>query len=113
MSLLNPPYTQALTFERPSTDVAGNATFTKLGVINGLVSLAAPGTEPGIGARYTQSGTVFVPRGTDIRSGDRFTYQDNTYTVAGVRRGDHDNPFTGDDFGWIVWSFHGGESRWT
>lgn len=53
------------------------------------------------GLVYTQSGSVFVPRGADLRDGDRITYQNKRFGVVGDALWDMDQPFTGSDFGYV------------
>ena len=113
MGLLNPAYAAPLAFQRATTDKDGNTASVDLPATPAVVALAAPGLEAGNGPRYTQTGTVYVPRGTDRMAGDRFTYQGHDYTLVGVARGDLDQPFTGSDFGWVAFTFQGGQARWT
>lgn len=113
MGLLNLPYASPLPFERSTEDLDGNTVWSDLDPTPAVVALTTPARETGIGPRYTQTGTVYVPRGTDRKAGDRFTYQGHNYTLVGPARGDLDQPFTGDDFGWMAFTFQGGESRWT
>lgn len=70
-----------------------------------VVSLDRPVPVAERGARYQQGGTVFLPRGIDRKHGDRFTYNGDKYRLFGKPRGDQDHPLTGDDFGWVTWSF--------
>lgn len=44
---------------------------------------------------------LFVPRGSDLKDGDQFSYQDTTYWVRGQRKWDMDHPLTGDDLGYV------------
>lgn len=72
-----------------------------------VVSLDKPRAGAGNGPRYTQGGTVFLPRGLDRKRGDRFTHNGDKYRLVGAARGDQDHPVTGDDFGWVAFSFEG------
>jgi len=96
--ILNPVYAQTAEFKRPT----GPTTFTTLGTNPVVVSVA-----PTVSVKDSEdqeSGRAFTPRGLDRREGDRFTYNGVEYSLFGVTRGDHDQPFTGDDFGWVVHS---------
>lgn len=44
---------------------------------------------------------LFVPRGSDLKDGDKFVYQGTTYWVRGQRKWDMDHPLTGDDLGYM------------
>lgn len=68
-------------------------------VLDGPVAIA---TESG--KAYTQNGSLFVPRGSDLQNADRFEYQDKTFGVVGDARWDMNSPFTGDDFGYVEFS---------
>ena len=113
MSPLQVTNATPLEFQRPAEDRDGNTEWQSLGTIPAVVSFASPGTEIGSGPRYTQSGRVFVPRGTDLMAGDRFSYQGYSYTIAAVVHGDRRHPLSGREFGWMPFTFQGGEARWT
>ena len=113
MSRLRVDAAPELPFQRPTEDPDGNITWQELGDIPAVVAFAAPSTEIGSGPRYTQSGRVFVPRGTDIEAGDRFGYQGYSYTVMAVVHGDRRHPISGRELGWMGITFEGGQSRWT
>jgi hypothetical protein len=91
MSLLNPAYAPTVTFQRPALDADGNRAPTVLGDTPVVIS--------------DTSRQVFIPRGIDRRAGDQFTYNGRLYTLAGQPRGDMDQPFTGEDFGWVGFGF--------
>ena len=112
MGLLNLPFAKPLAFERREEDKDGDGDWTPLDATPAVVALAVPGLVPGSGPGITQSGTVYVPRGSDRKAGDRFTYQDCVYTLVGPVRGDMDQPFTGHDFGWVAFTFQGGHKPW-
>lgn len=105
--ILDPAAAPTLPFER-QTDGSG-ASYTALGYIPALVELAPPtsgpafmGVETEDVTSFTEAGTLFVPRGYDVRAGDRCTYQGRKYLVMGSRNWDLDHPLTGDDFGWMT-----------
>lgn len=97
----------SFTPSRPASDGLGNLTFTDLDEIKGAVfALDAPGP-PGIASGtgdsvYTQGGSVFVPRGSDIRNGDRIPYQGRFFVAFGGPQWDLDHPLTGEDFGYVA-----------
>ncbi len=116
MPLIDPRFAVAVPFER-LTDEANNVwaalTYQPPGGqppspdTPAVVSLDKPIALTGNGPRYRQGGTVFLPRGIDRRHGDRFTYNTIRYRLIGAPRGDHPHPTTGDDFGWVAFSFEG------
>lgn len=107
--ILDPALAPTLPFERPQ-DPFGDA-YTSLGDLPAFVELSDPAPGPsfeGIETEditsFTQTGTLFVPRGTGIQVGDRTTYQDRKYLVMGARNWDLDHPLTGDNFGWMTFA---------
>lgn len=104
MALINPAATVSITPQRP-TEVFGEETFTDLEPIDAVVSLNAP--THGVNGRFTQDGTLFVPRGSDVKAADKFTYQGHEFRVVGWPRADQDHPVTGDDFGWVQYVIEG------
>lgn len=44
---------------------------------------------------------LFVPRGSDLKVGDKFAHQGQTYFVTDGPKWDTDHAFSGDDFGWV------------
>ena len=107
MSVLNPQFAVDVTPER-DTGADGNPDWTALPATKLVMSLNAPTLLDGKGSRFTQSGTAFIPRGYDLKHGDRLPFGDGSYTVVGRPRGDHDHPFTGDDFGWVAYTVTSG-----
>lgn len=115
MPVLNPAFAGAVAFER-CTDQSNNI-WVPLAYqppegdpaekTPAVVSLDKPVARTASGFRYTQGGTVFLPRGLDRRNGDRFTYNGVKYHLIGAARGDQDHPLTGDDFGWVAFTFEG------
>lgn len=100
-------------FQRPTSSPDGNTTWTTLRSVRAVVSLDAPSTEAGTGPRYTQTGKVFVPRGSDVAAGDRFDYGGYLYTLTAVVRADTRHPISGRDLGWMVYTISGGQTKWT
>lgn len=87
MPVLEPVSTTEIVPRRPTEDEHGNKSFTALPAVSVVVSLTAE--------------KVFVPRGTGLLPGDEFTYNGWTYFIDSRADGDQDQPFTGDDFGWV------------
>jgi len=100
MAVINPAFTQTITPSRPVENF-GEEAFTSLPSTPAVVSLSAPSHKGGTQSRFVIYGTVFVPRGYDLKSNDRFTYQNFVFRVTGWPRGDQPQAFTGDDFGWV------------
>jgi len=100
MSLLGPILGETIVPQRPTSDGLGNLSWTNLTAIAGAVfAIDSPSaTEDSV---YTQGGSLFVPRGSDITNGDRVTYQGRNFVVIGVPQWDMDHPFTGEDFGYV------------
>lgn len=95
-----PIYGVTITPERPTSDGLGNLTFTPLDEIQGAVfDLGAPGAMGD--SVYSQAGSVYLPRGCDVRNGDRIPYQGRSFVVIGVPQWDMDHPLTGEDFGYV------------
>lgn len=120
MSVLNPVSTVTLPHRRPTEDPDGNKVWTgdptgppALPSLQAVVSLSAAGSGSSGNSvkgddRFFQAATLFVPRGSDVLAGDEVVYNGHAYKVIGYPRGDQDHPFTGDDFGWVVYSLAGG-----
>lgn len=107
--ILDPAAAPKLAFERPQDNSGTN--FSPIGLVPALVELNPPTSGPAfMGVQtedvtsYTESGTLFVPRGADVRAGDRCTYQGRNYLLMGARNWDTDHPMTGDDFGWMTFA---------
>lgn len=106
--VLDPAFAVPVVPER-DTGSDGNPNWTPLTETKMVMSLNAPTlVADSKGSRYTQSGTVCVPRGYDLKHGDRLPYDGAKYTVVGRQRGNQDHPFTGDDFGWVQFTVTGG-----
>lgn len=105
MSLLNPISAPERQFRRPTETPYGESAFTSLGGIASVVSLGAESAKSSSvlsqRSAYQIAGIVFTPRGAGVKEGDRFTYNEVEYALVGPALGDQDQPFTGDDFGWV------------
>lgn len=110
MSVINPVETVSVPLKRPVEDEHGNKTFITLPAVDAVPSLqpAARQTWRAHGGRYVQDGQIFVPRGSDVKAGDEIVLGGHTYVIVGGARGDQDQPFTGDDFGWVSYTLAGG-----
>jgi len=111
---IDPMYAGAVPFERLTDEANGvwtpllyqpPGTNPAIPDTPAVVSLSPAAVQAGNGPRYSQGGTVFVPRELDRRHGDRFTHSGTKYRLVGGARGDQDHPITGDDFGWVAFSF--------
>lgn len=93
-----------------STTVFGEDTWVAITPIsNAVFVLSTPSASVGnIGSTkdrlYAQGGSLFVPRGSDLKDGDRVTFQGKTFGVVGDAQWDMDHPFTGDDFGYVEYA---------
>jgi hypothetical protein len=105
--ILDPANAPTLPFERPLDALGVN--FAPLGDFPALVELAPPvagpssmGVQTNDVTSFTQSGTLFVPRGTAVVAGDRVAYQSRKYLLMGAPNWDLDHPLTFWDFGWMT-----------
>lgn len=105
--LLDVAFAPELAFERPN----GAGGWTSLGTTAAVMDVSEPGAGPAVmGVQtgdvtlFTQAGELFVPRGSDLRAGDRVTWQGRKYELMGVPQWDQDHPFTGDSFGWMLFT---------
>lgn len=53
------------------------------------------------GLQNTEDGSVYVPRGCDLRDGDRVEFNGTKYGIVGAALWDMNHPFTGDDLGYV------------
>lgn len=104
MGILMAEFATKVPFSRPTESSFGDTASTSLGDTPAVVSIQTASVSLSDGPGYSQSGVVFTPRELDRREGDTFVYNNVTYVLVGARRGDHLQPFTGDDFGWVVHS---------
>lgn len=89
-----------ITPQRPTSDGLGNLSWTNLDAIaNAVFALEGPNSDSD--SVYAQSGSLFVPRGSDLVNGDRITYQGRTFVVVGEPLWDMNHPMTGEDFGYV------------
>jgi hypothetical protein len=107
--LLDPALAPTLPFERPTAGYG--STYSALGALPALVELDAPAMGPAsLGVqtnditKFTQTGTLFVPRGAGTQAGDRVTYQGRKFLIMGAQNWDMNHPMTGDDFGWMTFA---------
>lgn len=89
---------------------AENPTWSNITPIdNAVFALQAPSVITNErGYRYLQMGSVFVPRGCDLKDGDRLPYQGKTFGVVGDALWDMNQPFTGDDLGYVEYTIRMG-----
>lgn len=98
--MLGPIFGVPVTPQRPMSDGLGNLSWANLPQIpNAVFALEAPSSNED--SAYSQGGSLFVPRGSDLTNGDRVTYQGRHFVVQGVPMWDMDHPITGEDFGWV------------
>lgn len=107
MPVLDPQFAITAVPQRDN-GIDGKVDWANLPETKMVLSLDAPTPVDGKGARYRQNGTVFIPRGYDLQSGDRLPHRSRFYTVVGEPRGDYDHAFTGEDFGWVQYTVTGG-----
>jgi hypothetical protein len=98
---VNPGFAATALFTRITENAYGDATSADIGQSEVVVALNKASAAAGDAGGSAQVGAVFVPRGTDRREGDRFGYNGHVYELIGHARGDQDQPFTGDDLGWM------------
>lgn len=114
MALLNPQFLTSVVPQRPTDDGMGNTTWTgengvpDLPAVRVAVWLGSPSSAAGQrGPAWQEQAQVYVPRGSDLKSGDRIPYQGLKLVLSGIAVGDQVHPFTGHDFGWMVFSVVG------
>ncbi|MBX9920005.1 MAG: hypothetical protein K2Y33_09305 [Mycolicibacterium frederiksbergense] len=102
--LLNPAG-ETITPQR-YTEVFGESDWVDLSAIsNVVIALDAPSADgQAAGKSYMQTGSLFAPRGSDLKDRDRFTYQDKTFGVVGDARWNQNHPFTGANFGYVEYA---------
>src|SRR5258707_9953593 len=98
--MLGPIYGMTIIPQWPPSDGLGNLIWVDRDPIaNAVFDLGAPSSSGD--SLYSQSGSLFVPRGSVIRNGDRITYQGRTFVAVGEPLWDMDHPLTGEDFGYV------------
>lgn len=99
---------KTITPQRSTTEFGESSWADMDPIPNAVVVMATPSsTQSGAadgGKVYMQTGSVFVPRGSDLRDGDRFTYQDKTFGVVGDAQWDTDHPFSGRNLGVVEYA---------
>lgn len=100
MALLGPVAGVTITPQRPTSDGLGNLSWVDRAAITDAVFALGSSSSSGDSV-YSQTGSLFVPRGSVIANGDRILYQDRTFVVVGEPMWDMEHPFTGDDFGYV------------
>ena len=97
--------------QRPVYDGLGNVTaWTNLEPIeNALFALDPPVTMVGErGMLYSQTGSLFVPKGAGLANADRMLYQNRLWDIVGEAEWDMTHPMTGDDFGYVSYAISWG-----
>lgn len=56
----------------------------------------------------TQSGSIFVPRGSGVTDNMRFFYHGTWYGIVGDERWDYEHALTGEDYGYVEFSVRKG-----
>lgn len=98
--MLGPITGVTITPQRPTSDGLGNLDWVdRAAITDAVFALDAPGSSGD--STYSQSGSLFVPRGSVIANGDRITYQGRTFMAVGEPLWDMDHPLTGEDLGYV------------
>lgn len=112
MGAINAPFAPPVAFERPTDDNLGNTDWASLGTFPAVPDLTGPAVASGSGTAVAQTGMVFVPRGSDLRVGDRFSWAGAFYKLTGGPHADMNHPMTDVDFGWVYYTCIGQMARW-
>ena len=112
MGIVDAPFAPTVAYQRPTEDADGNASWDDVGSFPTVIELSDRGIESGSGGERAQSGIVFVPRGSDLKIGDRFVWGGNKYMLSGGPNGDMNHPITNDDLGWVSYTCIGQIARW-
>lgn len=98
-------YGSTLTFQvdlaLAAEQMRGNHDWTDEDTIDDCVVLT---NDPAAGAVATQSGLLYVPRGTRLLDNRRFFYQGVWYGVRGAPRYNFNHVLTGEDFGYVEYT---------
>ena len=106
--MLAPIFGVTITPSRPAFDSLGNPTPVDLpSITNAVFALNGPSADDD-SSLYSQGGDLFVPRGSDLRNGDRVTYQGRIFGIVGEAQWDMDHPMTGEDFGYVAYTIRYG-----
>lgn len=60
------------------------------------------------GKGFSQSGTLWTRRGSDLRDADEVVVAQGVFGVVGGPVYDQDNPMTGTDYGWVRYTIRRG-----
>lgn len=95
-----------VTPQRKTTDFGESAWQNLSSIANAVfwIDEAKPVNE----SAHMLTGTLFVPRGSDLKDGDRVTYQDRVYGIIGNAQWDMNQPFTGGSFGYVAFAIQTG-----
>lgn len=105
LSLLN-PFGVTVIPERKTTDFGESDWVAIAPIANAVFALDEPTTVDE--SAHMQTGTLFVPRGSDLKDGDRITYQNKLFGVIGDAQWDMDTPFGRNSFGYVAYSIRVG-----
>lgn len=105
--MITAAFAPVLPFERPDD----SGVYSPLSNTAAIVFLNAPSAGPSsMGVQtndvtsFTQGGDVYVPRGSDLKAGDRVTFQARKYVLMGAANWDIEHPMTGYDYGWMMFA---------
>lgn len=96
------PIGVTITPERKTTDFGETQWAAVDPIANAVFALDEPTTVNE--SAHMQTGTLFVPRGSDLKDGDRVPYQDKVFGVVGDVLWDMNTPFSGSNFGYVAYS---------
>lgn len=60
------------------------------------------------GKRFTQTGDLYVRKGSDLKPGDEITLPEGVFGVVGKPQFDQLHPMNSHDFGWVVYAIRKG-----
>lgn len=112
MQPIQVPFGETFTILRGDRDRTGDRAYTDVGIVERCVFWQNVPVEPG-GAypatardSATLTGTLAVPKGTDIRQADRARRESTgeVYAVLGPAQWDHLHPMTGWDTGYKTYT---------
>lgn len=111
--LLNPKFMITVVPQRPTDDGMGNITWANRPPIQAVIWAGGHAAAHSVrlavdrGPQWTAFAQLFVPRGSDVKSGDRIPYRGLVYVVSGPASGDQVHPFTEHDFGFMAFNVEG------
>lgn len=100
----------AITPERRVTDFGEGDWAPITAIANAVVVLDTPSASAQAvgsadpGKPYVQGGSLFVPRGSDLKDGDRIRYQGKTFGIVGDAQWDQNHAFSGQDLGVVEYT---------